>query len=156
MWKSNPLSLYMNLSHIFAILATFCFQKLPKWQFLLTSKLPKMANEHSSPTAWVIGKLTLNDASCFALLSPCGYFSRLGLCPPPWLSCYISLSLSLSTPDLPGVSLWWLQDTEFHDPRVYLHCNLNTSHAETTAEWSGRNKLHAVHNLPCMSLKYLM
>ena len=43
-----------------------------------------------------------------------------------------------STPDNPGVSLWWLQDTEFREPRVYLHCNLNTSNAENTAAWTGR------------------
>ena len=101
-----------------------------------------MANEHSSTTAWVLGKLTLNEAAVSLMFHALPYSHLVDTSAD--LDCVHHLGYhvtSLSTPDLPGVSLWWLQDTEFQDPRVYLHCNLNTSYAETTAQWSGRNKL---------------
>ena len=39
--KMVTLSLYRNLSHIFAILATFCFQKLPKMAIFIDLKVAK-------------------------------------------------------------------------------------------------------------------
>jgi len=48
------LSLYRDLESLFGLFGgIFCFQGLPKWHFLVTSKLPKMANQHSSTnSAW--------------------------------------------------------------------------------------------------------
>ena len=49
----KTLSLYKNLSHSFAIFVNILLPKVAKnGIFLLTSKLPKMANEHSSLQPW--------------------------------------------------------------------------------------------------------
>lgn len=36
----------------------------------------------------------------------------------------------------PSVSTWWLQDIEFREPRVNLHCNLWTSTREVSLRWT--------------------